>query len=180
MDKNMEKYIDYAVILLTFLFSIMFFNDKRQKYNKSMYELNLLKKEILNKNIDLKNLYNKNDKINSEIEKENEKIKKELDYIDKNYSISSNEFKKIIYTFSNKSGLVLDDITNEQKIRTYFNYSLSYVGIKLKGDLISLSKFIYFIQNASKYIDGSKFSMLITSKSFILNIGYINNGDKND
>lgn len=180
MDKNMGEYIDYAVILLTFVFSIMFFNDKRQKYNTSMYELNVLKKEILNKNIDLKNLYDKNDKINSEIEKENKKIEKELDDIDKHYSISSNEFKKIMYTFSNESGLVLDDITNEQKIRTYFNYSLSYVGIKLKGDLISLSKFIYLIQNASKYIDGSKFSMLITSNSFILNIGYINNGDIND
>lgn len=86
----------------------------------------------------------------------------------------------MIYKFSNDSGLVLEDITNEQKLRTYFDYSLLYVSIKLKGDLVSLSKFIYMIQNANKYIDGSKFSMTVTSNSFILNLGYINNGDIND
>ena len=171
MNKNIEKYIDYAVILLAFVFSVMFLNDKRQRYNTSIYELNVLKKDILNKNIELKNLYDKNNKINNEIEKENRKIKKELDEIDKNYSLSSNEFKKMIYKFSNDSGLVL---------RTYFDYSLLYVGIRLKGDLVSLSKFIYMIQNASKYIDGSKFSMIVTSNSFILNLRYINNGDIND
>lgn len=180
MNKNMEKYIDYALILLAFVFLVMFLNDKRQRYNTSIYELNVLKKDILNKNIELENLYDKNNKINNEIEKENRKIKKELDEIDKNYSLSSNEFKKMIYKFSNDSGLVLEDITNEQKLRTYFDYSLLYVGIKLKGDLVSLSKFIYMIQNANKYIDGSKFSMTVTSNSFILNLGYINNGDIND
>lgn len=39
MNKNMEKYIDYALILLAFVFSVMFLNDKRQRYNTSIYEL---------------------------------------------------------------------------------------------------------------------------------------------
>ena len=65
----MEKYIDYALILLAFVFSVMFLNDKRQRYNTSIYELNVLKKDILNKNIELENLYDKNNKINNEIEK---------------------------------------------------------------------------------------------------------------
>lgn len=69
MNKNMEKYIDYALILLAFVFSVMFLNDKRQRYNTSIYELNILKKDILNKNIELENLYDKNNKINNEIEK---------------------------------------------------------------------------------------------------------------
>lgn len=176
MNKYIDKYIDYFIILFTFIFSIIIFSTRKSKYYKTVYELNILEKNLSEKEIILKELYSKDKLV--DIDKKNklaliDEYKNELS---KNYSMSSSEFKKVLYALSKESSLILEDITKEQKILNFMSFSLNYLTIKFKGDLESFSKFIFSIQNLKKYIDTKRISFDIIADSFIVNIGYINSG----
>ncbi|WP_068267498.1 hypothetical protein [Caviibacter abscessus] len=180
MNKYIDKYVDYLMILFTLIFSIIIFSIKKSKYDKVIYELNILENKFLEKEIQLKDLYSKYKLIDSDKNNKLVKINEFKNNLDKSYSISSNDFKKIIYSFSRESSLILEEITKEQKIFNFLNFSLNYLTIKFKGDLESFSKFIYLIQNSDKYIDTKRISFDIMSDNFIVNIGHISSGGANE
>lgn len=172
MNKKLSKYINLILIFLTILFIFMLINNKKSSYNsKNMKKISLLKQLDENNNklkeltlLKIKNVNILNDK-NNEIISIKEEISKK--------SISSNEFKKIIYYLSEKAELSLIDIGEEQIIKSFQNFKLCYSSIEFKGSLVSLGRFLYFINKIDEYIDNSKFNMKLIGDKFIINLGYI-------
>lgn len=179
MNKYLDKYIGFCFLFLSIIFSLIVFKDKHYKYITKYYEnQNLLNKiKLCEQNII--DLNNNKKELEKKVLVNNEKIehlKNELDV----YSITENEFKKIMYNLSNKAGLNLIDITLKNKIDTTYNYNLNYSNVCLKGDLISLGKFLYYLNKIPFYIDTKYFSLSIKADKQILNLGYVEKGDLNE
>ena len=83
------------------------------------------------------------------------------------------EFKKIIYLFSEESGLDLREIGKAEYVWKKDSYSLKYIFFTFEGDLTGMTKFLYFINKSKIYIDMTKSYIELTRDSFKISLGYL-------
>lgn len=179
MNKYLDKYIGLFFIFLSIIFSLILFQDKRNKYIHKYYEMqnNISKikmcenslKELEDEKKQLeKNLLNLNDQKKVVIEKLNE------------YAINDNEFKKIIYSFVKKSNLKLEEITEKKAVDNLLGYKLNYVNVCTNGDLVSLGKLLYYLNKIPYHVDTKYFTLSVKGTKQILNLGYVEYGDSHE
>ena len=169
MGLTRDKYIllIFSSVLTIFLF---------QKYEK--------KNEIKNSSDILINEKNEmEEKLRQTLEDNIQKKKSSEEQLEKinNISLTLNsstlknetEFKKIIYLFSEESGLDLREIGKAEYIWKKDNYSLKYIFFTFEGDLAGMTKFLYFINKSKIYIDMTKSYIELTRDSFKISLGYL-------
>lgn len=172
MTKYIEKYIGICFITLSIFSSVLIFNTKKTKYmTKFLYNKNILN-NIKADELQINDLVNEKNSLETKVIENNNKISDIKNKLE-DYVITEDEFKKIMYSLASKSGLKLIKITKKQQFSNFFEYSLCYSNVQLKGDLSSLGRFLYYINHIPKHIDTSKFSLSVNQDNQILNLGYI-------
>ena len=169
MELNRNKYIllFLSAVLLIFLF---------QKYEirtelKNNYNI------LLNEKNELEEKLTHADKENSQKKIDSEKQLKTINNVtltlDSSTLKNETEFKKIIYLFSEESGLDLREIGKAEYIWKKESYSLKYIFFTFEGDLTGMAKFLYFINKSKIYIDMTKSYIELTRDSFKISLGYL-------
>lgn len=179
MNKYLDKYMGICFVFLSIILSLIIFNSKRNKYLHKYYELenNISKVKLCENRLKELNV----EKI--ELEKRNLILNSKKKLLIENlneYVINDNEFKKIMYNLLDKANLKLVDITQMKTVDNLVGYKLNYSNICINGDLIGLGKFLYYLNKIPYHIDTKYFSLSIKGTKQILNLGYVENGDKNE
>lgn len=179
MNKQLENYIGLIFFSFSVLISIYLMNTAYNKYKIKGYEkLDIINKLKINED-EIKDLKSTKKELEDKIVNYQDSLNNKKDML-ATYELSDNDFKKIMYKLAQTSGLRLINMTKKQKISNFFDYKLYYSNIKLKGDLISLGKFLYYINKIPYHIDTEKFTLNISGDVQILNLGYLQKGDEND
>ena len=169
------KNLVFLVLVLLGAFGL---NDKYSKYKETLKDGKLI---VENK----KNLEDKIDEIL--VEKAKNKEKMENDYekikmlIDRFGILSiknESQFKKMVYIFSNESGLKLKEISKSEKLWDRKGYSLKYIHFTLSGSLNDFGKFLYLVNKSKKYIDTTRSYIELTQEAYKISLGYIENTTK--
>ncbi len=169
MELNRNKYIllFLSAVLLIFLF---------QKYERRT-ELKNNYNILLNEKNELEEKLTHADKENSQKKIDSEKQLKTINNVtltlDSSTLKNETEFKKIIYLFSEESGLDLREIGKAEYIWKKESYSLKYIFFTFEGDLTGMAKFLYFINKSKIYIDMTKSYIELTRDSFKISLGYL-------
>ncbi len=169
MELNRNKYtlLFLSVVLLIFLF---------QKYERRT-ELKNNYNILLNEKNELKEKLRHVNEENSQKKTESEEQLKTINNITLNLNSSTlkneTEFKKIIYLFSEESGLDLREIGKAEYIWKKESYSLKYIFFTFEGDLAGMTKFLYFINKSKVYIDMTKSYIELTRDSFKISLEYL-------
>ncbi|MDR2878884.1 MAG: hypothetical protein LBV03_03120 [Fusobacteriales bacterium] len=169
MELNRNK---YAVFFLSAVLLILLFQKyERRTELKNNYNILLNEKNELEEKLILTNKENYQKKADSE---EQLKIINNI-ALTLNSSTLKNEteFKKIIYLFSEESGLDLREIGKAEYIWKKESYSLKYIFFTFEGDLTGMTKFLYFINKSKVYIDMTKSYIELTRDSFKISLGYL-------
>jgi hypothetical protein len=162
----------YLLLILSAVLTIFLV----QKYEK--------KNELKNNNTILLNEKKETEKkFKQAIEKNNQKQKDSKDQLNQVNNIiltldsstfkNETEFKKVIYLFSEESGLDLREIGKAESIWKKDAYSLKYIFFTFEGDLAGMAKFLYFINKSKVYIDMTKSYIELTRDSFKISLGYL-------
>ena len=169
MELNGKKYALFflSAVLIIFLF---------QKYEKRSeltdnYNILLNEKNELEEKLSRTNKENLQKKANSE--EQLKKINNITAALDSSTLKNETEFKKIIYLFSEASGLDLREIGKAEYIWKKDGYSLKYIFFTFEGDLTGMAKFLYFINKSKIYIDTTKSYIELTRDSFKISLGYL-------
>ena len=156
-----------SAVLLIFLY---------QKYEKTTelknnYTVLLNEKSESGKKLEEANEENIQKKIISD--EQMDKMNNIILTLDFNTLKNETEFKKIIYLFSEESGLDLREIGKAEYVWKKDNYSLKYIFFTFEGDLAGMTKFLYFINKSKVYIDMTKSYIELTRDSFKISLGYL-------
>ena len=156
-----------SAVLLIFLY---------QKYEKTTelknnYTVLLNEKSESGKKLEETNEENIQKKIISD--EQMDKMNNIILTLDFNTLKNETEFKKIIYLFSEESGLDLREIGKAEYVWKKDNYSLKYFFFTFEGDLTGMAKFLYFINKSKIYIDMTKSYIELTRDSFKISLGYL-------
>ena len=172
MELNQIIRKKYLLFVLILILSIFLF----QKYEKRT-EIKKLSDILTNeKNEITKKIEDENNK-NLERQKITEQQLLEINNI--SLSLNSNtlksetEFKKMIYLFSRESGLEIKEIGKAENIWKKEKYSLKYIFFTFQGDLLGMTKFLYFINKGKVYTDMSKSYIELTKDKFKISLGYL-------
>ena len=157
----------FPLILSIFLFQKY---EKRSEVKKLSDILTNEKNEITKKIEDENNKILEKQKITEEQLLEINNISLSLD---SNTLKSETEFKKMIYLFSRESGLEIKEIGKAENIWKKEKYSLKYIFFTFQGDLLGMTKFLYFINKSKVYTDMSKSYIELTRDKFKISLGYL-------
>ena len=162
----------YLLLLLVLILSIFLFQkyEKRTEVKKLSDILTNEKNEITKKIEDENNKILEKQKITEEQLLEINNISLSLD---SNTLKSETEFKKMIYLFSRESGLEIKEIGKAENIWKKEKYSLKYIFFTFQGDLLGMTKFLYFINKSKVYTDMSKSYIELTRDKFKISLGYL-------
>ena len=166
--KNKNSLLLITGILL-FIFAFKRYEAKKAAESTSLILIN--EKEELNKKIENeKNILKEKEEKNK---LQTDKLFKISQDLDSNLLRNESQFKKFIYLYARKSGLIIREIGKSESLWNKNGYSLKYVSFTFEGDLTSISNFLYLVHNGSKYIDMSRSYMEITKEKFQISIGFI-------
>ena len=169
MELNRNKYIllFLSAVLLIFLFQ----KYERRTELKNNYNILLNEKNELEEKLTHADKENSQKKI--DLEKQLKVINNVALTLDSSTLKNETEFKKIIYLFSEESGLDLREIGKAEYIWKKESYSLKYIFFTFEGDLTGMAKFLYFINKSKIYIDMTKSYIELTRDSFKISLGYL-------
>ena len=172
MELNQITRKKYLLLVLILILSIFLFQkyEKRSEVKKLSDILTNEKNEITKKIEDENNKILEKQKITEEQLLEINNISLSLD---SNTLKSETEFKKMIYLFSRESGLEIKEIGKAENIWKKEKYSLKYIFFTFQGDLLGMTKFLYFINKSKVYTDMSKSYIELTRDKFKISLGYL-------
>ena len=172
MELNQITRKKYLLLVLILILSIFLFQkyEKRSEVKKLSDILTNEKNEITKKIEDENNKILEKQKITEEQLLEINNISLSLD---SNTLKSETEFKKMIYLFSRESGLEIKEIGKAENIWKKEKYSLKYIFFTFQGDLLGMTKFLYFINKSKVYTDMSKSYIELTKDKFKISLGYL-------
>ena len=172
MELNQITRKKYLLLVLILILSIFLFQkyEKRSEVKKLSDILTNEKNEITKKIEDENNKTLEKQKITEEQLLEINNISLSLD---SNTLKSETEFKKMIYLFSRESGLEIKEIGKAENIWKKEKYSLKYIFFTFQGDLLGMTKFLYFINKSKVYTDMSKSYIELTKDKFKISLGYL-------
>ena len=172
MELNQITRKKYLLLVLILVLSIFLFQkyEKRSEVKKLSDILTNEKNEITKKIEDENNKILEKQKITEEQLLEINNISLSLD---SNTLKSETEFKKMIYLFSRESGLEIKEIGKAENIWKKEKYSLKYIFFTFQGDLLGMTKFLYFINKSKVYTDMSKSYIELTRDKFKISLGYL-------
>ena len=172
MELNQITRKKYLLLVLILILSIFLFQkyEKRSEVKKLSDILTNEKNEITKKIEDENNKILEKQKITEEQLLEINNISLSLD---SNTLKSETEFKKMIYLFSRESGLEIKEIGKSENIWKKEKYSLKYIFFTFQGDLLGMTKFLYFINKSKVYTDMSKSYIELTKDKFKISLGYL-------
>ncbi len=172
MELNQITRKKYLLLVLILILSIFLFQkyEKRSEVKKLSDILTNEKNEITKKIEDENNKTLEKQKITEEQLLEINNISLSLD---SNTLKSETEFKKMIYLFSRESGLEIKEIGKAENIWKKEKYSLKYIFFTFQGDLLGMTKFLYFINKSKVYTDMSKSYIELTRDKFKISLGYL-------
>ncbi len=172
MELNQIIRKKYLLLLLILILSIFLFQkyEKRSEVKKLSDVLTNEKNEITKKIEDENNKILEKQKLAEEQLLEINNISLSLD---SNTLKSETEFKKMIYLFSRESGLEIKEIGKAENIWKKKKYSLKYIFFTFQGDLLGMTKFLYFINKSKVYTDMSKSYIELTKDKFKISLGYL-------
>lgn len=172
MELNQIIRKKYLLLLLILILSIFLFQkyEKRSEVKKLSDVLTNEKNEITKKIEDENNKILEKQKLAEEQLLEINNISLSLD---SNTLKSETEFKKMIYLFSRESGLEIKEIGKAENIWKKEKYSLKYIFFTFQGDLLGMTKFLYFINKSKVYTDMSKSYIELTKDKFKISLGYL-------
>ena len=172
MELNQITRKKYLLLVLILILSIFLFQkyEKRSEVKKLSDILTNEKNEIKKKNEDENNKILEKQMITEEQLLEINNISLSLD---SNTLKSETEFKKMIYLFSRESGLEIKEIGKAENIWKKEKYSLKYIFFTFQGDLLGMTKFLYFINKSKVYTDMSKSYIELTRDKFKISLGYL-------
>ena len=172
MELNQITRKKYLLLVLILILSIFLFQkyEKRSEVKKPSDILTNEKNEITKKIEDENNKILEKQKITEEQLLEINNISLSLD---SNTLKSETEFKKMIYLFSRESGLEIKEIGKAENIWKKEKYSLKYIFFTFQGDLLGMTKFLYFINKSKVYTDMSKSYIELTRDKFKISLGYL-------
>lgn len=169
MVLTQSKYIFFILCIILTIFLFQKF-EKREEL-KNNYTILLNENNELNERLKLADGENKQKKKNSE--EQLNKINDITQILDTDILKNESEFKKIIYLFSEESGLDLREIGKAEYIWKKDRYSLKYIFFTFEGDLAGMTKFLYFINKSKVYIDMTKSYIELARDSFKISLGYL-------
>ena len=172
MELNQITRKKYLLLVLILILSIFLFQkyEKRSEVKKLSDILTNEKNEITKKIEDENNKILEKQKLAEEQLLEINNISLSLD---SNTLKSETEFKKMIYLFSRESGLEIKEIGKAENIWKKEKYSLKYIFFTFQGDLLGMTKFLYFINKSKVYTDMSKSYIELTRDKFKISLGYL-------
>lgn len=171
--KKIDKYLSIVIIIFSIFLIFMFITTNKEKYKAKNIQLIKMKREIENYNREIFSIDEQISKKENILSTKIEEIKILKNKIDDNKCININEFKKIIYSLTEIAKIDLKQITKEQNIKFFLDYKLVNVNIELNGNLLSLGKFLYYMDKLERYIDTGRFYMKLNEKSFVIGISYL-------
>ena len=172
MELNQITRKQYLLLVLILILSIFLFQkyEKRSEVKKLSDILTNEKNEITKKIEDENNKILEKQKITEEQLLEINNISLSLD---SNTLKSEKKKKKMIYLFSRESGLEIKEIGKAENIWKKEKYSLKYIFFTFQGDLLGMTKFLYFINKSKVYTDMSKSYIELTRDKFKISLGYL-------
>lgn len=179
MNKLLDKYLGVCFFLISIIFSLFVIKDKRNVYIYKYYEVKNNENKVKMATKDIEDITREKIKLEKDFLLINNRKKELKENIDK-FCITDNEFKKIMYNLANKANLQLEKITDKKTLDNLVGYKLNYSNICLKGDLIGLGKFLYYLNKIPYHIDTKYFSLSIKGTKQVINLGYVENGDLNE